>query len=100
MNLKKLIKNAFAIDEALEESEKQFLDKLAVKIRERKLEQLIALFSEVMQPIGFITGQFIHYGRALLVPVILSNDEFNFFVKLISKRVGWEYFSKRLHNGT
>lgn len=98
MDFKKFIKNAFAIDETLEESEKQFLNKLAEKIHKRKLNQLIALFSDVMQPIGFITGQFIYYGKALLVPAVLSANEFNFFVQLISKRCGWDYFSKKLHN--
>ncbi len=99
MDFKKFVKNAFAIDETLEESEKRFLDKLAQKIHEKKLNQLVGLFSDIMHPIGFITGQFVHYGKALLVPAILSADEFYFFVKLISKRCGWDYFSNKLHKG-
>lgn len=99
MDFKKFIKNAFAIDDRLEENEKEFLRVLARKIKEKKLNQVVALFSDVMQPVGFITGQFIHYGRALLVPLVLSTQEFDFFIRLISKRSGWEYFSEQLHNG-
>ncbi len=97
MNFKKFIKNAFAIEETLTVEEKRFLDNLALKIKEKKINQVISLVSSIMQPVGFITGQFIHYARAFLVPYILSSQEFDFFVSLISKKKGWEYFTDKLN---
>jgi len=96
MGLREFWKNAFDLKETLEENEKKFLDSLAKKIIEKKLTQMVWLFTYTMQPIGFIVGQFSHYARAFLVPAILSHKEFDFFINLISKKKGWEYFSNKL----
>ncbi|MFN7181658.1 MAG: hypothetical protein ACK4NF_03135 [Planctomycetota bacterium] len=97
MNFKRFIKNAFAIEESLTDNERQFLDELTEKIKQKKLNQILSLASSIMQPVGFIAGQFSYYAKAFLVPLILSNKEFDFFTKLMSKKKGWEYFIDKLN---
>ncbi|MFC1522122.1 hypothetical protein ACFL6Y_06910 [Elusimicrobiota bacterium] len=93
--------NAFKLptEEKLTQEEEAWLDEIAEKLKERKLETAAAIFFESTIPLHFVTSQALHAAKPIL-GFVVPDKKMDMLSELLSKKGAAEKLIEKLHKET
>ena len=87
---------ASALEEALSEEDRAFLDRLADGIARRRLTPVALFFLESTKPLGFLGSQAMHFFRPVVQIVWSDPASYDRLTRLLEKRGSIELLLRRL----
>ena len=89
-------RRADALESALSDDERAFLDKLADGLVRRRLTTVALFFLESMKPLGFLGSQAMHFFRPIVSVVFSSPDAYDRLTRILERRGSIELLLRRL----
>lgn len=93
-------KNAFKINNGrdLTEEEKAFIEKVVLKIKEKKLEEIALFVAESTRPFHNIAANLVYFSKPMF-GFIFSQQEIEKIAEILENPKGFEFFKSKFQGG-
>lgn len=93
-------KNAFKISKGrdLTDEEKAFIEKIVLKIKEKKLEEIALFVAESTRPFHNIGANLIYLSKPMF-GFVFSQEELNKIAEILENPKGFEFFKSKFQGG-